>query len=282
MFIASACLWFLMEDYLYPFFMAGALLIAIVSFADDVRSLPNVVRFCMHVIAFALLGWQLSLFNEVWWVIALVFLIGIGSLNAFNFMDGINGITGLYALVTLVTLYAIDLRVIDFTTENLIVYLMISVFVFLVYNFRDRARCFAGDVGSITLAFCLCFLVLQLIAKTGNYGWIILFVVYGVDAVVTIVYRMLQRENIFRPHRSHLYQYLANELGYSHLTVSVCYAMVQAFINLLFIVYLPHPGFLASAIVIVISGLIYVCIRERVLARLGKRGLLSLITRQVF
>jgi UDP-GlcNAc:undecaprenyl-phosphate GlcNAc-1-phosphate transferase len=278
-FCASVCAWFLLEGFAYPFLIAGTLLIAIVSFADDIKPLPNSLRIGMHLAAFGLLSWQLALFNEPWWIIALVFIIGIGALNAFNFMDGINGITGTYALVTLVTLLAIDRWVVHFTRESLILFLMMGVLVFLIYNFRYRARCFAGDVGSITLAFLLCFLLLQLILQTANYGWIVLFVVYGVDTVVTIVYRLLQKENIFQAHRSHVYQYLVNELGYTHLAVSVFYALVQAGINVLVILYLPHPALWQGLIIIALTGFIYVWIRERILGKLGKRGLLSLIAK---
>lgn len=278
-FVIGLLIHFFLSGFMYPYATAGVVLVAAISFMDDISEQPATLRLAIHLLGFLLMGWELSLLSTIPWFISLVvFVIAIAALNTFNFMDGINGITGIYALVCFATLGAIDRWITDFTSENLIISLLLSVVVFLVYNFRKKARCFAGDVGSITLAFLLIFLLLQLMLATGNYGWIVLFTVYGVDSGITILYRLAKKENIFKAHRTHLYQYLANELKYPHLVVSGLYGLIQLVINLVIIVYFPEPELLEVVAIIAGISLLYVLCRERVMAVLGKKGLWSYLS----
>ena len=107
--------------------------------------------------------------------------------------------------------------------------------IFLFFNLRKRAKTFAGDVGSISLAFLLSWFLIALILKTGRIEYILLFAVYGIDSVVTILLRLARRENIFKPHRTHLYQLLCNEYKYSHIRVSLIYGIIQCVINVIVI-----------------------------------------------
>lgn len=275
-FVIGLLFWFFADGFSLPYLTAGAILIALISFMDDLETRPVVLRLVFHVLAFVLMGCELSLFeSESWWVVLLIFVIGIGTLNAFNFMDGINGMTGSYAFTTLVSIVAIDRWIINFTDERLVLAIVISVGVFLFYNFRRNARCFAGDVGSVTLAFILVFLVLQLIMVSNNYGWFILFGVYGVDSVGTIIYRVIKRENIFKAHRSHIYQYLVNELGYPHLLISAAYGILQLLINVMVIFYLPEPSFVEGVLLVLAMVIPYVWVREHMMLRIGKTGILT-------
>src|SRR5690606_6410937 len=95
----------------------------------------------------------------------------------------------------------------------------------------QRAKCFAGDVGSVSMCFILLFAVLGLIFATGNPIYMLFFAVYGVDSVLTIIHRLMKRENIFEAHRSHLYQYLANEANGNRLVISTMYGLLQALIG---------------------------------------------------
>ena len=145
-------------------------------------------------------------------------------------MDGINGITGGYSLVILSALAYINAEIVPFVEQSLILIMMCSVLVFNFFNFRKYAKCFAGDVGSVSIAFVILFLIGRLIIKTENISWIILFAVYGVDSVLTIIHRLMLRENISLPHRKHLYQIMANELKIPHTIVSFIYMMIQAIV----------------------------------------------------
>src|SRR5690606_36580443 len=86
---------------------------------------------------------------------------------------------------------------------------------------------FAGDVGSICIAFWVVFLIGYLIIESGNPVYILFLSVYGVDTVLTIIHRLFLKQNIFEAHRLHFYQILANEQKVSHLVVSTVYAVLQ-------------------------------------------------------
>jgi UDP-N-acetylmuramyl pentapeptide phosphotransferase/UDP-N-acetylglucosamine-1-phosphate transferase len=159
-----------------------------------------------------------------------------GIINAFNFMDGINGMTGGYSIVILAGLGYVNLFQTEFVDQNLINVVFISLLVFNFFNFRTKAKCFAGDVGSVSISFIIVFMLGLLILKTSNVIWLIFLAVYGVDSVLTIFYRLYLRENIFQPHRKHLYQLLVNELGISHITISTLYMIFQALIIMGYIV----------------------------------------------
>ena len=175
----------------------------------------------------ALMFYQWGLFSLSWWWIIIALIICTGIINAYNFMDGINGITGGYSLVVLLSLAYIDEEVTPFVEQDLIYTVIMSVLVFCFFNFRKKARCFAGDVGSVSIAFILLFLLGKLIIQTGDFSWIILLSVYGVDSVLTIFHRLMLHENIGLPHRKHLYQLMANELRIPHVVVSVIYMVLQ-------------------------------------------------------
>jgi UDP-N-acetylmuramyl pentapeptide phosphotransferase/UDP-N-acetylglucosamine-1-phosphate transferase len=130
-----------------------------------------------------------------------------------------------------VTLYYLNQRY-YFTSNNFFIPVIASLIVFNYFNFRRKAQCFAGDVGSVSIAFIVCFLILSLINATGNFLFVGLLLLYGLDAVTTIIFRIIRKENIFQAHRSHVYQYLANEKKWPHLLVAGIYILVQALINL--------------------------------------------------
>lgn len=275
-FILALLIWFVSEQFTYPWFILSAVLLAVISFADDLHPQPALLRSAGQFIAFLLMGIQVGLFDQPVWLVIVTFIIGIGAINAFNFMDGINGITGVYSLVNLLTLYFINRSIVSFTQESILVCIILSTLVFLFFNFRRRARCFAGDVGSVAIAFVQIFLILQLIYTTGHYGWSLLFLLYGIDSIVTIIYRIKRKENIFKAHRSHLYQYFSNELGVPHLQVSLAYGLIQFVSNIFLIVFLVEKPLWYFIVFVTISGLLYVGIREVVLKKMGVRGLFSI------
>jgi UDP-GlcNAc:undecaprenyl-phosphate/decaprenyl-phosphate GlcNAc-1-phosphate transferase len=268
----SVVLWFLLYDFTHPLFLCGTILIAAISFADDIKSQPLLLRLAAHLFAFSLMLYDMNFVSPPAWMILGIVVIGIGILNAFNFMDGINGMTGVYSMVTLVSLYICN-TMNEFVSPELIFSVGIAIAIFLYYNFRTQARCFAGDVGAVTIAFVLCYMLMQLFIKTENYNWIVFFTLYGVDSIVTIVYRLVNRENIFLAHRSHLYQYFANELKMSHLAISVAYGMLQLAINLFVLIVWPEPTFIQVLSLLIVVVIAYLTLREFILFRLGRKGL---------
>ncbi|MDR3654058.1 MAG: glycosyltransferase family 4 protein [Paludibacter sp.] len=229
-FYIGIVLYFLVRGFQYPWFFVGLTLISAISFADDIRPQSSKLRLTVHFIAMLLMFYQWGLFSEHWIysVIALIFCTGL--LNAYNFMDGINGITGVYSLVVVGALWYINSVQIHFVDTDLIDIVLLSLLVFDFFNFRTKAKCFAGDVGAISIAFIILFMLGLLVNKTGDFSYIILLVVYGVDSILTIVHRLILKENIFKPHRKHAYQIMANELKLPHILVTSFYALLQAVI----------------------------------------------------
>ncbi len=270
-FILALFCWFALYRLSFPWFIIGATIIAAASFADDIKSQHPLLRVSAQVAAFAMIMWHTGMYSHPLWLVILMFIIGVGALNGFNFMDGINGMTGVYALVNLISFYYINNTIIHFSYTSLIVCMIVAVVVFLYFNFRDYARCFAGDVGSITIAFVQMFLLLQLIGGTHTFKWVLFFLVYGVDVVVTIVYRLRRRENIFSAHRSHLYQLLVNEMGMSHLTVALMYGAIQLLVNILVIAFFWKAAAWVSVVAVLVAGFAYVGVRAWVVGRV-RRG----------
>ena len=222
--------YFLTNHFEYPWFMLALTLITLISFIDDIRSTSQVLRLVFHFSAMGLMFYQWGLFSLPWWTILVALIICTGIINAYNFMDGINGITGGYSLIILGTLAFINHSVVSFVEPDLIYTMLCAVLVFNFFNFRKRAKCFAGDVGAVSIAFSILFLIGRLIIQTGDFSWIILLVVYGIDSVLTIVHRLMLHENIGLPHRKHMYQIMANELRIPHVVVALIYMMMQAIV----------------------------------------------------
>ncbi|MGK4021821.1 MraY family glycosyltransferase [Bacteroides fragilis] len=222
---------FLANPLEYPWFIVALTLITFISFVDDIRSTSQLLRLVFHFTAMTLMFYQWELFSLPWWTIFVALIICTGIINAYNFMDGINGITGGYSLVVLAALAYINKEILPgFVNQDLIVTVLCAVLVFNFFNFRKKAKCFAGDVGSVSIAFIILFLIGKLIIETENFSWMILLVVYGVDSVLTIVHRVMLHENIGQPHRKHLYQIMANELKVPHVVVSSIYMVTQGVI----------------------------------------------------
>ena len=257
-FYFGALVYFLANHWEYPWFIVALTLITFISFVDDIRSTSQSLRLVFHFAAMVLMFYQWDLFSLSWWWIIVALIICTGIINAYNFMDGINGITGGYSLVILVTLAYINAKIVPFTEPALINTVLCSVLVFCFFNFRKKAKCFAGDVGSVSIAFILLFLIGRLIIKTEDFSWIILLSVYGVDSVLTIIHRLILHENIGLPHRKHMYQLMANELKMSHVMVSFIYMVVQTVVIVGYIMCLNYGYWYLFGTVLLLS-LLYIC-----------------------
>ncbi len=234
----------------YPFFSMGVFMIGSISFLDDIITLNNKKRLAIHLLSVFMLIIQWNLLDAPFYLIIIIIILVIGAINAYNFMDGINGITGAYSLVTLGTLYYINIADISIAYPGFFYGVLISLIIFNFFNFRKKAKCFAGDVGSISIAFIIIFLLGNLINITHNWAYTLFLMVYGLDAVSTIIFRLIRRENIFEAHRSHFYQFLANKLKMSHLLVSSGYALFQLLINLFIILFADDVFAIVSMIIV--------------------------------
>jgi UDP-N-acetylmuramyl pentapeptide phosphotransferase/UDP-N-acetylglucosamine-1-phosphate transferase len=215
-------------DYWLP--ISGLIIIGVISFIDDRITLSSKIRILIHLLAVTFLFIYCKVFSLPVYEWFLLYFIVIGTINAYNFMDGINGITGAYSLIVLGGLQYVNLRQIAFVQPDMIWLPMLACGVFLYFNFRKKAKCFAGDVGSVSIAFWIIMLLIQLILKSNNWVYILFLSVYGADSVITIIHRILLKQNVLKPHRLHLYQILANEKKLPHLRVAFGYALLQAVI----------------------------------------------------
>ncbi|PKP41086.1 MAG: UDP-GlcNAc--UDP-phosphate GlcNAc-1-phosphate transferase [Bacteroidetes bacterium HGW-Bacteroidetes-10] len=266
-FYIGALLYFLFYGFSYPLFALGLTLIAIISFLDDIKTVNSKVRILVHFSAMLLMFYDCGLYSLPWYFNLTALIVSTGIINAYNFMDGINGITGGYSLVAMGSFWWINNYIHPFIDNNFLYVIGISLLGFNFFNFRRRARCFAGDVGAVSIAFIIVFLLGKLIAETDNPSFIIILMLYGVDSILTIIHRLILNENIFLAHRKHLYQIMSNELKIPHTTVSLTYMAVQALIMVGYFAYLKlnpstSPWFYFLAIASLLTG-IYVWLMKR-------------------
>lgn len=240
-FVLGLWIWAAFFGFQNIWFLIAVTLVAGISFIDDIHSLPDSVRLVAQFTAMALMFYQLDILHwNMWWIIMIAMIVCVGASNIINFMDGINGITGAYALASLLPLFLLNKKI-GFTDESLILVVALADLVFCCFNFRPKgkAKCFAGDVGSIGVAYILLFLIGSLILATGDVTYLIFLLVYGVDGCLTIVHRILLHENLGEAHRKHAYQLMANELKIGHVKVASFYALLQLAISLGFVYLCP-------------------------------------------
>lgn len=261
-FCFGALAYFVASGWEYPYMMGALALVSLISFWDDVRSVPQGVRLLFQFTAMALMFVQWGLFSLAWWWVLVALIVCTGIINAYNFMDGINGITGGYSLVVLSALAYVNGWRVPFVEQSFIGTLICAVLVFCFFNFRKRAKCFAGDVGSVSIAFVLLFLIGKLVIQTEDLSWLVLLAVYGVDSVLTIVHRLMLHENIGLPHRKHLYQLMANELKVPHVMVSALYMALQAAVAAGYLL-IPVNGYLYLAVVVCVLSAAYVAFMRK-------------------
>ena len=240
-FVLGLWIWAAFFGFHNIWFLIAVTLVAGVSFIDDIHSLPDSVRLVAQFAAMALMFYQLDMLHwNMWWIILIAMIVCVGASNIINFMDGVNGITGAYAMASLLPLFLLN-KELGFADESLIAVVALADIVFCFFNFRPKgkAKCFAGDVGSIGVAYILLFLIGSLILATGDVTYLIFLLVYGVDGCMTIVHRILLHENLGEAHRKHAYQLMANELKIGHVKVASFYALLQLAVSLGFIYLCP-------------------------------------------
>lgn len=262
LFIVAVLVYSIYFGFNYPWMFLGAALLATVSFVDDVRPLSPRFRLLIHFLSLAIMFFELDFYSmSFFWLIPAIILTA-GVLNAYNFMDGINGMMGVTSMVVLLGMIYINAQVIAFVDVNLLYTLLIAVLIFNYFNFRKNAYCFAGDVGAFTMGFVVVFLIIKLIAASGNFAWIALLAMFGVDTILTIVHRIFLKEKITHAHRIHLFQILANELKIPQLLISTAYGLIQAVVIVGLIVLEDYSCVFASGAILLLS-LLYIVVKFR-------------------
>ena len=280
-FTIALWIWSIWYGFQYPWLLAGVTLAAGISFVDDIHSLPDSLRLVVQFASMFMVFQEVGLLQwDMWWIVACALIACVGATNIYNFMDGINGITGGYSLAMLIPLFLLN-RKYAFMEESLLIVVGLSLLVFCLFNFRKKAKCFAGDVGSIGIALILTFCMARLMMVTGDVAWIVLFLIYGVDGILTICHRIMLHENLGQAHRKHAYQLMANELKIPHVVVSTIYMVLQLAVSLIAIYVIPdtvaaHWAYLVcSALVMGVAYILfkmkYYHLHEEYLASIKKQ-----------
>lgn len=250
-----------LKDYLI--FGSGLLIICGISFIDDIVDLSSKIRLLFHFVAVTLLLFFINAFQILpAWAVIIAYILIIGILNAYNFMDGINGMTGCYTSVVLGSLWYVNANSIQFTDTAFIIYPLIASLVFLIFNFRKKARCFMGDIGSLGIAFWVLGLIGLLILKSESYKYILFLTVYGIEVIFTILQRLKLKENIFEAHRHHLYQLFANDKKVDHRIISLVYSVCQIIISTL-VVALDMNDFYIFLVIVIPCSIFYLFLKSK-------------------
>ncbi len=261
-FLIGAWLFWAFFGLQYSWFILALTLVGVISFIDDVRSLPDSVRLIVQFAAMFLMFHQLGFLTlRDWWIVIIALIVCVGIINAYNFMDGINGITGGYSLAVLLPLIYLNARD-QFISMPFLYVTGLSLLVFCFFNFRKKAKCFAGDVGSISIAFILLFALGALIIKTQDITYILFIAVYGADTILTICHRIRLHENLGEAHRKHAYQLMANELRMPHVAVSSLYMALQLLISA-GLIFLPINHYLYLALTVLVLAAAYLIFMKK-------------------
>lgn len=242
----------------YLHFFIGATLLAVVSFADDLRPLPAWLRMLVQFGAVAAMLWAALPTLHVWQILLTVILFVL-VLNVYNFMDGINGMLAAYSVVAVGTFTFIELFMQHYIDIDFLATILIALLIFGFFNFRTNARCFSGDVGSVVMGLTVLFIItrydLALPDNGENVSFLCFIIVFLADGLLTIAKRFLTGKNIFEPHREHLYETLACDLHVPHLRVASFYALLQLAINIGYL--LVHDKNLYTFVVALLLVLAY-------------------------
>lgn len=261
-FLIGAWLFWVLFGFEYSWFVLGLSLIGLISFIDDIHSLPDSLRLIVQFVAMFLMFYQFGILKpQDWWMVILALIVSVGIINAYNFMDGINGITGGYSLTVLLPLIYLNGKL-DFISDSYLYVVGLSLLVFCFFNFRKKAKCFAGDVGSISIAFMLLFALGLLMLRTQDFSYIVFLAVYGADAILTICHRIQLHENLGEAHRKHAYQIMANEMHIPHVTVSAFYMGLQLLISA-GLIFSPINHYLYLGLVIILLAITYLIFMKR-------------------
>ena len=261
-FPVAVLIWWALSGATHTLMVIGLVLISSISMLDDIKTLSRKLRFGIQFIALTLAFIDLGLFEQQsLWVIPILYFFALGIINAINFMDGINGITGLYFLVFFGTILAIN-QYLPIFQIGLIENIILSIFVFLFFNLRKKALMFAGDIGSISMAYLVIYFLTQWYLHSGSWTIILLLLVYGADAFLTLVQRIIKGENITEAHRSHLYQLIVNQLKVQHILVALIFAILQLIFNFVFFLYPKDvPSYPVAWIILFVTALLYLGIK---------------------
>jgi UDP-N-acetylmuramyl pentapeptide phosphotransferase/UDP-N-acetylglucosamine-1-phosphate transferase len=264
--------------------LVATLALGWISWRDDRRGVPAIWRLVTHVSAACLVVWALAPRlpgldpDPEMLPLAIVSMVLVSlitwSINLHNFMDGIDGLLAWQALFIAGFLVTLPAAGMDPVLLVPAVVTASACLGFLPFNF-PKARIFMGDIGSTVLGLTLA-LLLVVAARHGHLpvpAALVLPMLFVTDATLTLVSRMARRRRWYHPHREHLYQWLARRAG-SHVPVSVGFLVANLMVVAPIVLLIranPEQGWAIAVTAYAVSGLAWVGLRRRMLARRGRR-----------
>lgn len=261
-FLFAIIFWWMVYDFHHTWMVLGIVWISVVSMLDDMFTVSRKLRFGVQFLALSMAFYDLGVFEEEsWWVLPILYFVALGIINAINFMDGINGMSGVYGLVFFGSLLGIN-EYMPIFDDGLIRYVVLALLVFLIFNFRKKAFMFAGDIGSISLAYLIIYFLVQWYLASHNWTIVLFLLIYGADSLITLVQRLLRGQNVALPHRTHLYQIFANQLKKDHVLIALVYGLLQLVFNVMFFIFpQSYPPSWVGALILIVSALVYLTIK---------------------
>jgi len=187
---------------------------------------------------------------------SLVLIVSVLIMYSFRAIDGVNRISGATSFVVLLTLAFINSRMVPFIDEMYLWIAIVLSFLLIFFNIKYRNRALGGEAGAGMLAVIVLFALWKLILLTNDVSYLILMVVCVIDSIVTVVYRIFRRENIFESEGRHIYQLLVSRGNIPPIIVSFLYASVQSLIVAGYFILFPYR-WLYMACVLVMFILLY-------------------------
>lgn len=247
--------------------------LSVVSFFDDKLGLNAKIRlFFQFAAAFITISYVVEYnmvmqsFNSMHFLLGIIFssVFIVGTANFYNFMDGINGIAGITGVVgfALLGLFA-NINSISPEIKISTFCMSAACLGFLPLNVV-RARVFMGDVGSILLGFVFGAYVIILTRSLSDFMVLSGFLsTFYADALTTLYVRKKNGEQLFKAHRRHLYQLLANQKKIVHWKISASYGLIQLIIGLMLLL-LQHRGWKVIAVFEILVMVLWLFVMARI------------------
>ena len=221
--------------------LAGASVIAVLGFVDDVRPLPASLRLLLQlalatlvlVVAFRsdtlTLAAGLQVHVERSWALVPAVLFVVGTTNIYNFMDGMDGLAATQTISAGLALGAASAAAGQTDIAFIALTIVAAAAGFFLHN-APPATIFLGDAGSTFLGFSFSSLALVAASRPSPVpiGVVpIALAPFLLDGTFTILRRLKRGERVWKAHKTHLYQ-RAVATGLTHRHVLVVYAAWSA------------------------------------------------------
>ena len=223
--------------------MIGALIIVLTGALDDRFQLsPSKKLFGQLIAAFIVIIWggvQVEFINLPfggklefgYFSIPLTLIWIVGITNAINLIDGLDGLAAGVSTIAIFTISGMAIIMGDSYVAIFGFILVASTLGFLFYNFHP-AKIFMGDTGALFLGFMISVLALLGFKNITVISFVIPILILGVpisDTFFAIVRRLLNKQPISAPDKSHLHHCLLNS-GFTHReTVIIIYGIATWF-----------------------------------------------------